>query len=134
MNTAEFSKEYLPEWCERCKKQGVFFVDDLNATYYVVHQKCGHEAISVYCPKCEAGFALPIKASDQPASWDCPMCKTKYPLASNVFDSYINLYLEKDLPEAVRERVFPHKHRLASTIILVITAILLIVILYSMFN
>lgn len=103
--TDEFSKDFLPEWCERCNKQGVYFVDDMNSPYLVVHKKCGQEALSAWCPKCQTGFALPINSSEKPSAWDCPTCNTKYPLDASVLESPINLYLEEELPKDVRARV-----------------------------
>ena len=131
--TTEFSKDFLPEWCERCDKQGFYFVDDTNSPYLVVHKKCGHEALSAWCPKCQTGFALPIKSSDKPSLWECPTCNTKYPLADSVLKSPINLYLEEDLPEDVRTRVLPQKSQYAFMLNILILVVVMFII-YTFIN
>ncbi|MBT3322743.1 MAG: hypothetical protein HN392_10715 [Anaerolineae bacterium] len=130
----EFSKDFLPEWCERCDKQGIYFVDDTASPYLVVHNKCGHEALSAWCSKCQTGFALPIKSSEQPSFWTCPTCNTKYPLSDSVLKAPINLYLEEDLPEDVRARILPPKSKYAFGINTAVWIVVALVILYTIFK
>jgi hypothetical protein len=107
--TSEFEKDFLPEWCENCDQQGVFFIDNIFEPYLVACQHCDKEVISVWCPECEAGFALPIKKGSRQTDWDCPICHKHYFFPEAAYKQPVKLYLESDLPEDVRMRVIPQK-------------------------
>lgn len=104
-----FAKDYLPDWCPNCNKQGIYFVDDTHKPYWVVHPKCGHEIISAWCPKCEIGYALPNKSGEQPSEWTCDDCMSVYPLPHSVYSKAVDLYIEDEMPLDVRKRVLPKR-------------------------
>jgi hypothetical protein len=125
-----FDKDFLPAWCERCDKQGYFFVEDILEPCLVVCGKCGWEALSVWCPKCEAGFALPNEVGERPLSWSCPVCYTEYTLPPAVYEQTVSLYLEEDLPENVRARVTPPRKSSKVVLAVLVAVVVLVVVLY----
>jgi hypothetical protein len=103
--TSEFDKDPLPIWCEDCDQQGYIFVDDPEASYFVACKACGWETSEVWCPRCQMGGEFVSDISEHPLTWNCPNCKTQYELPSTFYDNPIKLFLEKELPPFVLERM-----------------------------
>ena len=128
--TSDFSKDFLPVWCEHCDKQGYFFVDDVFEPCLVVCGKCGGEVLSVWCPKCEAGFALPNEVGERSLSWSCPVCHMEYTLSPTAYEQTVSLYLEEDLSENIRVRVAPPRKSSKVVWVVLAAVIVLVVVLY----
>ena len=95
--SAEFSKDYVPLWCEQCDKQGLVFVDDIEQPYFIVCKRCGWEASQVFCPKCVIGGEFVRHIEERPMVWTCPDCETEYRLPASFYDESVPLCLEEDL-------------------------------------
>lgn len=117
--TAEFDKDYLPAWCENCDKQGVYFVDDFNKPYHVIHKDCGYEIISAHCEDCAMGFALPNPPGERPQTWTCDGCGKEYNMKMSIFENPIDLYIDEDLPEEIRQQVLPRQNKFVTAFIFV---------------
>ena len=110
--TSEFNKEYLPIWCEDCDQQGYIFIDNLDDPCFIICKACGWETSHVSCPKCQMGGEFVRNISERPSSWICPSCQTQYPISSAVYENPTRLYVEKELPFDIRQRI--EKKRLSS--------------------
>lgn len=93
-----FGKETLPVWCEGCKQEGHYFVDDYDQSLFVVCERCGWETSYVWCSRCEMGGGFVENLKDHPLSWVCPGCKRAYPLSSDFYKKPVTLYLESHEP------------------------------------
>jgi hypothetical protein len=107
MNIDFAKKDFLPVYCERCRKQGYIFLDDFGQPAFIVCSCCGSEMSQEWCPKCgQRGDFIKI-VETRPSSWNCPKCKTRYFLPPFFYENVVHLYLEDELPQDVRLRVDP---------------------------
>lgn len=102
---ADFGTEYLPVWCGRCNKQGIYLAGDYTNPCLVIHHTCGYEFLGVWCPKCGAGFSLPIEPGTRPASWKCPECRAEYALPDEAFACPKALLVGDEMPDAARQNI-----------------------------
>jgi len=104
---SDFHKDWCPDWCENCNKQGIYFADDLNSYYLIKHPLCGYESLNAHCSKCDIGYAFPIEDGNYIESWKCAQCNTQYSIPPETYNHFITLYIADELPEEVRDRVLP---------------------------
>lgn len=128
--TAEFDKDYLPAWCENCDKQGIYFVDNFDKTYHVIHKKCGYEILSTHCDDCTMGFAIPNQPGNRPQTWTCDGCGKVYNMDMSIYEQPIDLHIESELPEEVRSRIHPKDNVLQRIALVLVFAIIMAIRLF----
>lgn len=102
--------ESLPEWCEKCNKQGFYFPENNKLTYLVIHKKCRYEFLNVWCEHCQTGFTLPTINMRKSETWQCPSCYAKNQINHLVFQNPIELCTEDKLAEDVRAKSVSTPH------------------------
>ncbi len=112
VNQTEFTKEWLPIWCEQCDLQGYVFADNFEKSYYVVCKGCGSEYSQVWCPECGMGGDFIDNLKEHPSSWTCSDCKNEYSLPARFYTRPVSLYLEDMIPKKQLNQI---KHSLRST-------------------
>jgi hypothetical protein len=102
---SEFEKLDFPFTCQECERNGYFFVESYDNSYFVVCSNCGAESSNVWCPKCSMGGSYVDSIIKHPKSWACPGCDTRYNLPAMFYENPRKLYGIEELPPEVQERI-----------------------------